>query len=146
MPEKELAALQRAFTELKALQDSAEEFEERQVEIRQREVLLTDYRLCLVDFKPFLERRSELETALAGADEALVEKERRLGVEIEQLKADEDDLETLQTAYKNREKLLDKARDLERLIEVRQQEQRLARFREPTQKGGRAGFCLLKAA
>ncbi|MEO0470191.1 MAG: SMC family ATPase [Bacteroidota bacterium] len=118
--QQQFEALQQLFSKIEAQQKLLLELNGQNEAFTQKEQQLQAYEQCLIDFKPLLDRRTELQEQLqsvqqqlSGKKSALTDSEKDLG-KSEQLFA------KIESEFQQRDQYLRQAEELRRMIELKQ--------------------------
>ena len=139
--EKASHALQTAFAELRQLEEEATDWVAREKSIREREQVLADYRQCVLEFKPLMERLNELRRATRAAADGIASRQEMISSEELTLQADAHAFAALEERYKQRDALLQEASGLETLIGIAAQERKRRTLSESLQSANETGVA-----
>lgn len=120
--EKALHTLKEQFQKIEQLQAESKDLALKEEEFRRREARLADYLQCRAEFKGLLERRAENALRVADAEAEWQDKSAARQELQTQSAGEEERFKTLQSAYRERETLKQKAAELFRVLQIRELE------------------------
>ncbi|TAE57329.1 MAG: SMC family ATPase [Bacteroidetes bacterium] len=136
--EKQLAAmddLKALFERIAQQQQLVQGLSEQAERFREREAILKEYELCLLDFKPHILRRKELTEEIDRLQQSVsLKKETREQTE-KDLEKSERSFRDVEKNYTERHQLLDLATDLETILKLRESQTFIRDFQDRILKG-----------
>lgn len=117
---KKMEALHEQFIRLEKQRTEWKTLQGQVPAIQAREASLNQYEVCLIDFKPLIDRQAEVVQQSEKAKNTLLAKREALERATRELRRFEDMFKEVQTQYANREQLRQKAEELESIISLKE--------------------------
>ena len=132
---KELHELQQLIDKIEPQRKKVEELQAQAASFQEREQNLQQYEVCLIDFKPLLDKKTEQSEQLTQTSQKIVAKQQARDQALSDLKRSAETFEEIKKQYAQRDKFLQQAEEFNTVIQLKELESNLIALQARIAKG-----------